>query len=66
MNANSNSPDPKHERTADPEDQRSISVVGLSRLLGQIRNVSERPDVLCFLALTAGSDVELDALSFLQ
>ena len=28
--------------------------------------VSERPDVLCFLALTAGSNVELDTLALLQ
>src|SRR3954462_3504902 len=27
---------------------------------------SERPDVLCFFALAAGRDVELDGLAFLQ
>ena len=35
-------------------------------MLRPVMNVSERPDVLCFFALAAGSDVELDALPLLQ
>ena len=51
--------DPRRERTADPEGP-------AARFDYLSKACSEWPDVLCFLALAAGSNVEFDTLALLQ
>ena len=57
--------DPKHSELS-PQTRKNRRPRRISGPFNSDQLVSERPDVLSFLALTAGSNVELDTLALLQ